>query len=151
MRMRFAMKTEYGVRAILELAANNGRGSLQSAQIARRQGIPGPFLDQVLMTLRRAGMIRSTRGPHGGHALARRPQDIRLDEVIDCLEGNGREGKPEADEQGDAFVLSLVAQRAEAVAREVFAAHTLSDCLRLRSNQPPVFHGIYHASRPKGA
>jgi len=151
MRMRFSMKTEYGVRAILELAANAGRGSLQSAQIARRQGIPGPFLDQVLMTLRRAGMITSTRGPHGGHALARRPQDIRLDEVIDCLEGNGREGRQDGDGQGDAFVLALVARRAEAAARDVFAAHTLSDCLRLRPNQPPVFHGIYHASRPKGA
>ena len=81
MRMRFSMKTEYGVRAILELAAHSGRGALQSAEIARRQGIPGPFLDQVLMTLRRAGMITSIRGPHGGHALARGAEEIRLDEV----------------------------------------------------------------------
>ncbi len=43
--MRFSMKTEYGVRAALELAANAGRGTLQSGEIARRQAIPGPFLD----------------------------------------------------------------------------------------------------------
>ena len=70
MRMRFSMKTEYGVRAIVELAANAGRGALQSGEIARRQSIPGPFLDQVLMTLRRAGLVTSTRGPRGGHTLA---------------------------------------------------------------------------------
>lgn len=142
--MRFSMKTEYGVRAILELAANTGKGSLQSAEIARRQGIPGPFLDQVLMTLRRAGMISSTRGPHGGHALARRPEEIRLDEVVDCLEGNGREARPDGSPNGDAMVLSQVSEKAEAAARQVFAAHTLADCLRLRRQQAPVFHGIFH-------
>src|ERR1700738_1977464 len=91
--MRFSMKTEYGVRAILELAAHNGKGALQSSEIARRQGIPGPFLDQVLMTLRRAGFVNSTRGPHGGHELARPPEEIRLDQVIDCLEGNGSQSR----------------------------------------------------------
>ena len=153
MRMRFSMKTEYGFRAILELAANSGPGSLQSAEIARRQAIPGPFLDQVLMTLRRAGMITSTRGPHGGHALARPPQDIRLDQLIDCLEGDGREGRRDAGERGDAGVLAAVAEKADVAAREVFAAHTLADCLRLRRRQPPVFHGIFHpaAARQRGA
>src|SRR5260370_10868615 len=86
--MRFSMKTEYGVRAVLELAGNAGRGALQSSEIARRQGIPGPFLDQVLMILRRAGFVTSTRGPHGGHQLAREPGEIRLDHVIACLEGD---------------------------------------------------------------
>src|SRR5260370_36939569 len=85
--MRFSMKTEYGVRAVLELAGHSGRGTLQSGEIARRQGIPGPFLDQVLMILRRAGFIISTRGPHGGHELAKSPEENRLDQVIDGLEG----------------------------------------------------------------
>src|SRR5438309_9603805 len=93
MRMRFSMKTEYGVRAVLELASHSGRGALQSSEIARRQGIPGPFLDQVLMILRRAGFITSTRGPHGGHELARGPEEIRLDQVIDWLEGNGAKSR----------------------------------------------------------
>jgi Rrf2 family transcriptional regulator, cysteine metabolism repressor len=153
MRMRFSMKTEYGVRAIVELAANAGRGSLQSSEIARRQGIPGPFLDQVLMTLRRAGLVSSTRGPHGGHTLARRPDEIRLDEVITCLEGNGREARqPDGADTGDSRVLAQVSEKAERAAREVFAAHTLADCLRLRRTEPRVFHGIFHSApaRPKG-
>src|SRR5438094_8094407 len=81
MRMRFSMKTEYGVRAALELAGNSGRGALQSGELARRQGVPGPFLDQVLLTLRRAGLVTSTRGPHGAHELARPPVRVRLDQV----------------------------------------------------------------------
>lgn len=151
--MRFSMKTEYGVRAILELAANAGRGALQSAEIARRQGIPGPFLDQVLMTLRRAGMVRSTRGPHGGHVLARRPEEIRLDEVIDSLEGNGRENRNDGADNGDGQVLAQVSQQAEEAAREVFAAHTLADCLRLRRTPAKVFHGIFHPApaKPRGS
>ena len=147
--MRFSMKTEYGVRAILELAANTGKGSLQSAEIARRQGIPGPFLDQVLMTLRRAGMITSTRGPRGGHALARRPEEIRLDEVVDCLEGSARDGREDAPRNGEALVLAQVSEKAETAARQVFAAHSLADCLRMRNQQPPVFHGIFHPATAK--
>jgi Rrf2 family protein len=150
MLMRVSMKTEYGFRAVLELAANAGRGALQSAEIARRQGIPGPFLDQVLMTLRRAGMVNSTRGPHGGHQLARRPEDIRLDEVIDCLEGNGRDNRPDGVDNGDHRVLQEVCEKAEGAAREVFAAHTLADCLRLRQQHPRVFHGIFHSAKPRG-
>jgi Rrf2 family transcriptional regulator, cysteine metabolism repressor len=144
--MRLSMKTEYGVRAIVELAANAGRGSLQSGEIARRQVIPGPFLDQVLMTLRRAGLVRSTRGPHGGHVLARNPEEIRLDEVIACLEGDGLKSR-QADgaETGDSRVLAQVTEKAEQAARDVFASHTLADCLRLRRTQPQVFHGIFHA------
>src|SRR3982074_172856 len=102
--MRLSMKTEYGVRAIVELAAHAGRGALQSGEIARRQRIPGPFLDQVLMTLRRAGLIDSVRGPHGGHRLARNPEEIRLDEVIACLEGGPRERRSESSGNGDSRV-----------------------------------------------
>lgn len=143
MRMRFSMKTEYGVRAVVELAANAGRGAMQSGEIARRQRIPGPFLDQVLMTLRRAGLIDSVRGPHGGHRLARSPDDIRLDEVIACLEGGPREARHDASLDGDSRVLAIVVEEAERAAREVFASHTLADCLRLRAVEPAVFHGIF--------
>ena len=152
-RMRFSMKTEYGVRAILELAGNVGRGALQSSEIARRQAIPGPFLDQVLMTLRRAGLVNSTRGPHGGHQLARRPDDIRLDEVIACLEGDGvKTRQSDGADTGESRVLARVTEKAEQAARDVLAAHTLAECLRLRQVEPRVFHGIFHSVpvKPRG-
>lgn len=86
--MRVSTKGDYGVRALIELAHRYGEGPVQSADIAGRQGIPEPYLDQLLTAMRRAGFIRSVRGPQGGHALVRHPSEIRLAEVIEALEGS---------------------------------------------------------------
>jgi Rrf2 family transcriptional regulator, cysteine metabolism repressor len=86
--VRISTKGDYGVRALIELAHHFGEGPLQSAEIAARQGIPEPYLDQLLTTMRRAGLIRSVRGPQGGHALLRHPSEVRLTEVIEALEGS---------------------------------------------------------------
>ena len=70
--MRISTKGDYGIRALIELAHHHGRpGPLQSSEIAARQGIPEAYLEQLLTILRRAGFIRSVRGPQGGHALIR--------------------------------------------------------------------------------
>lgn len=82
------MKGDYGVRALVELAHHFGEAPVQSAAIANRQSIPEPYLDQLLTSLRRAGMIRSVRGPQGGHALLRDPHEIKLSEAIVALEGS---------------------------------------------------------------
>jgi Rrf2 family protein len=86
--MRISTKGDYGVRALIELANHYGEGPIQSAEIAARQRIPEPYLDQLLTTLRKAGFIRSVRGPQGGHALLLRPEEIRLSDVIRSLEGS---------------------------------------------------------------
>ena len=86
--MKVSMKGDYGVRALVELAHHFGEGPVQSAAIASRQSIPEPYLDQLLTSLRRAGFIRSVRGPQGGHALIRDPHDLKLSEVIVALEGS---------------------------------------------------------------
>ena len=75
--MKVSMKGDYGVRALVELAHHYGEGPVQSAVIASRQSIPEPYLDQLLTSLRRAGFIRSVRGPQGGHALIRDPHDLQ--------------------------------------------------------------------------
>ncbi len=153
MRMRLSMKTEYGVRAIFELAAHRGDGALQSAEIARRQRIPGPFLDQVLMTLRRAGLVHSVRGPHGGHLLSRPPGEVRLDEVIACLEGSGTPDETPGEEPADpAFgsILHRVMREADLAAQRVFASHSLDDLLRMHRAEPPVFHGIFKPVPARG-
>jgi len=61
--MKVSTKGDYGVRALVELAHHYGQGPVQSAEIAARQEVPEPYLDQLLTTLRRAGFIRSVRGP----------------------------------------------------------------------------------------
>jgi Rrf2 family protein len=86
--MKISMKGDYGVRALVELAHHFGEGPVQSAVIANRQSIPEPYLDQLLTSLRRAGFIRSVRGPQGGHALIRDPHDLRLSEAMTALEGS---------------------------------------------------------------
>ncbi|MBI4498010.1 MAG: Rrf2 family transcriptional regulator [Chloroflexi bacterium] len=86
--MKVSMKGDYGIRALMDLALHYGQGPIQSADIAQRQYIPEPYLDQLLTTLRKAGFIRSRRGPQGGHTLARDPKDIPLSEVISALEGS---------------------------------------------------------------
>ena len=86
--MKVSTKGDYGIRALVELAQHYGGGTIQSAEIAARQRIPEPYLDQILTNLRRAGFIRSVRGPQGGHELIRDPLSLRLREVIEALEGS---------------------------------------------------------------
>jgi Rrf2 family protein len=86
--MRVSTKGDYGIRALIELTHRYGEARpIQSGEIAARQKIPESYLEQLLTTLRRAGFIRSVRGPQGGHALIRDPHDIRASEVIEALEG----------------------------------------------------------------
>jgi Rrf2 family transcriptional regulator, cysteine metabolism repressor len=82
------MKGDYGVRAMLDLAERYGQGPVQSEAIARRQGISDAYLDQLLTLLRRAGLVRSVRGPKGGHELTRPAGSISLLEVLTALEGD---------------------------------------------------------------
>ncbi|HEY8475642.1 MAG TPA: RrF2 family transcriptional regulator [Chloroflexota bacterium] len=86
--MKISMRSDYGARAIVYLAVHFGEGPVQSAEIAARQSIPEAYLEQLLTTLRKAGLVRSTRGPHGGHELARPPSEITLGDVVAALEGS---------------------------------------------------------------
>jgi Rrf2 family protein len=81
------MQVDYGVRALVDLAAHRGGGSIRAADIARRQGIPELYLAQVLHSLQKRGVTRSQRGPLGGHALAMDPADITMGTVMRHLGG----------------------------------------------------------------
>src|SRR3990170_4347102 len=87
--MRVSTKGDYGIRALIELAHHYGEPRpTQSGEIAARQSIPESYLEQLLTTLRRAGFIRSIRGPQGGHQLIRDPYSLPASEVIVALEGS---------------------------------------------------------------
>jgi len=85
--MKISTKGEYGIRALVELAQRYGEGYIQSAEIASCREIPENYLYQLLITLRKAGLIRSRRGPQGGHMLSRAPERITLVEAVTALEG----------------------------------------------------------------
>jgi Rrf2 family protein len=86
--MRVSTRSDYGLRALIELAGHYGQGPLQSSEIALRRHVPEQYLDQLLTALRKAGFIRSVRGPAGGHELVRPPENICVREVIEALEGS---------------------------------------------------------------
>lgn len=85
--MRLSSRAEYGVRALLVLARRYGQDQIQSSDIAAEAGVPEAYLNQLLITLRRGGLIKSTRGPQGGHALTRPPSMVTLADAIEVLEG----------------------------------------------------------------
>ena len=82
-------RCEYALRALVDLglAREEGRDRLAVQEIAARERIPGPFLEQILGDLRRAGILRSRRGPRGGYSLARPPRRIRVGTVVRLLDG----------------------------------------------------------------
>ena len=97
------MKGDYGLRAMLDLAERYGQGPVQSESIAKRQEISDAYLDQLLTLLRRAGLVRSVRGPRGGHELVRPAGEITLMEVLTALEGDFLAiGAPDATGSPDA-------------------------------------------------
>ena len=86
--MLLSTKGDYGVRAMIDLAKHEGEGPVQRAEIARRRQSPEAYLDHLLAQLRRDGFIRSTRGPAGGHQLAKPATEICLLHLLESLEGS---------------------------------------------------------------
>jgi len=86
LHMRLSARSDYALRAVIELAAA-GPGHVTADQLARAQAIPGKFLEAILTQLRRAGLVRSQRGPEGGFWLARPAGEISLADVIRAIDG----------------------------------------------------------------
>src|SRR5919201_1658316 len=85
--MRFSKKSEYGLRALIELTEEDGKSLVQRQDIAKRQNVPMEFLEQILLTLKNAGLLSSRRGIGGGYALIKSPDEISLGQVIRVLDG----------------------------------------------------------------
>ena len=89
--MRVSAKVDYAVRAAVELAAAQGGDDparpVKAEALARAQGIPLKFLENILQGLRQAGLVDSRRGPEGGHLLARPAAEIALADVIRAIDG----------------------------------------------------------------
>jgi Rrf2 family protein len=84
--MRLSARADYALRAAIELAASK-EGHVTSDQLAKAQHIPAKFLEAILTQLRRAGLVRSQRGPDGGFWLARPAEEISLADIIRAIDG----------------------------------------------------------------
>lgn len=85
--MKITARAEYASVAVLELALNFNSGQIQAKEIADRQTIPLKFLEQILIQLRNAGLVKSVRGAAGGYLLAQPPDRISLKNVVEAVEG----------------------------------------------------------------
>ncbi len=124
------MKLDYGVRVMVDLAQHYGRGVIPASEIAGRQGIPEPYLDQIMASLRRAGFVTSKRGPQGGHTLAHPPWQVNLGEVITSLEGSSSPrciAQPADCERSTVCVQREVWQAVEEAAQKLLQATTLGE------------------------
>ncbi len=85
--MRLSTRGEYASRAMLELAVRYGQGPVPIRIISLAQAIPQQFLEQILLLLKRAGYVKSKKGPAGGYYLSRPPAEINVAEVIRVMDG----------------------------------------------------------------
>jgi Rrf2 family protein len=128
--MRLSARADYALRAAIELAAARD-GHVTADQLAQAQHIPGKFLETILTQLRRAGLVRSQRGPDGGFWLARPAAEISLADIIRAIDGQllGVRGeRPEnVSYPGSAAPLQRVWIALRANERAVLETVTLSD------------------------
>jgi Rrf2 family transcriptional regulator, cysteine metabolism repressor len=85
--MIFTTKAEYGVRLLVELGRQSAGRPVSLKAIAEAEGLPLAYLERIVALLRKAELVESTRGAHGGYCLAREPEAITMDEVVLALEG----------------------------------------------------------------
>ena len=85
--MRISSRCEYGLRAMVYLAARGGEHPVPLPEIAAEEGIPAPFLERILARLREGGLVKATRGVTGGYQLARESAGIAVGDIVTALEG----------------------------------------------------------------
>jgi len=104
--MKFSSRAIYGMRAMLALARLHGHGSTFLKDIAEAEGLPGTYLEQLMVPLRKGGLVQAVRGAKGGYTLAHPPAEISVLAILealegplvlaDCPSGSGCCGKPDA-------------------------------------------------------
>ena len=154
----FSTKGEYGVRMLVELARRHGSGPVSLAEVAADEDLPRAYLEQLVIPLREAGLVTSTRGAHGGYALARPPSEITMAEALRALEGplapmicasEDPADAPACLREGSCSVHSLWVRVRDAIG-DVLASTTLADLVPVPS-WPPGTTGQTDAQPRRGA
>lgn len=84
--MKLSTRSRYGTRLLVDMARHFSQGPIHLSDIARRQGVSVKYLEQIIIPLKKAGLVQSVRGPKGGHQLARPPAEITVAEIVSVLE-----------------------------------------------------------------
>ena len=144
--MRVSSKGDYACRALLSLALHGAQPSPTSVRdIAERTAIPQPYLEQILLALKGAGLVRSKRGVGGGYVLARPAAEIRISEILSAVDGPislGDFGEPHQDgacnHEGQCVLLSIWKSTGEQMRRlmDGFTLQAVADAARGEAPYP---------------
>ena len=147
--MIFSTKAEYGVRLMVELGRRAGDGPTPLNVIAEREHLPLAYLERIVALLKRAGLVQSTRGAHGGYVLALKPEDIKMDQVVLALEGSlapmecfvddraddGRVLCSHHDDSGRGCATKLLWTRVQVGVSNTLAQTSLAELIEFQSRQ----------------
>ena len=153
--MRVSTRGDYASRALLSLALHDAQSIPTSVRdIAERTGLPQPYLEQILLALKGAGLVRSKRGVGGGYVLARNPDEITLAQIVSAVDGPivaGDFGEPHTggacDHEGQCVLLALWAEVGETI-RSHLQSFTLADMVdrALGGTAPAAVSGAARSS-----
>lgn len=131
--MKLSTKGRYGLRALLDMAIFQHEGPVALNNIAERQGISEGYLEQLMMPLKRAGIVKSVRGAQGGYLLSKDPKEVTVGEIIRVLEGPiapvacVSEEYPEPCERSSSCVTRLVWEKVRDSISGVLDSYSLAD------------------------
>lgn len=138
--MKLSTKGRYGLRAMLDIALSEEDGPIANHTIAQRQEISERYLEQLLIPLKRAGLVKSIRGSQGGYRLGRAPKDISVGDIIRVLEGPlapvdcVNELNPEDCKRADSCVTRLIWTEVRNSVTEILDSYSLEDLVNESHN-----------------
>jgi Rrf2 family protein len=143
--MKISAKTEYACIAMMELASHYGTEEpIRIRRIAERHDVPPRFLVQILLQLKRAGLVTSVRGAAGGYQLLKPPPEISLGQIIEVIDGTAAEngqGSSASPDSPAVKVLLKVWQEVAALERQLLQNISLADLLeRAKEQDEPMYH-----------
>ena len=147
--MRLSKKGEYALRAMIVLSLNYEKGSVRIHEIAEREKIPEKFLEQILLELKKAGLLQSRRGSGGGYNLIKSPKKITLAEVIRIIDGSlapldcvSKEGHINCPEERNCWIQSVMLDVRNATAKILEGVSFDDACKRAKNNleQSLIYH-----------
>jgi len=136
----FNSKLRYALCAAIDLAMHPANEACQSREIAARQNIPGPYLDQILASLKSAGIVRSVRGAGGGYSLARTPERVSVGDIVRALMRGDRlfschteEENVDIEAPGATWVVREFEEQVETMLSRHLDSTTLSDLVQRKN------------------
>ncbi len=149
--MKISTKGHYAVQAMVDLAACEGAGPVCLSMIAERQGLSQNYLEQLFVKLRKAGLVKSVRGPGGGYTLGKTAETISIGEIfaaveeslvlIDCVDTSGLPDHVTCDKSSGCLTQTLWARLCHHF-NDLMYSVTLGDVLRGEFDFPAIAHGV---------